>query len=289
MLNILIILYSGEGVGSLQCRRCRAQSHKGVRVRPDLDLAQLPKRSRDEHSMNNNRPPLWKARTEALTFLRRKRPAQIEVIERLFLLADDCIDAYEAQADDRYSKVCGLTTLKAKNLAHGMFSLTLDGLAQEAGALARPFIEYGELLTYFRMLPEAVNGALAGELPSPGIRAKKIEGIYKPCREHLNEHASHSSYSSYSLAHLTDPTTKRVRKLQAMHPAVFERNVGDFAVQFILMLQESVLGLERSPDQSRMTSLASCCDELRARIFAWFPPPPTAEPGSTRNRSVRKR
>jgi hypothetical protein len=92
--------------------------------------------------------PLWKARTEALTFLRRERPAQIEVIEELFALADDCVDAYESQGDDLYCNVCGLTTLKAKNLALGMYSLTLDGLAQEAGALARPFIEYTELLSY---------------------------------------------------------------------------------------------------------------------------------------------
>jgi len=123
--------------------------------------------------MLRSKPALWRARTEALTFLRRERPAQIEVIQQLFTLADDCIDAYEVQADNPYSKVCGLTTLKAKNLAHGMYSLALDGLAQEAGALARPFIEYTELLTYFRMLPEAVNDALVGELPSAGASGRK--------------------------------------------------------------------------------------------------------------------
>jgi hypothetical protein len=123
------------------------------------------------------------------------------------------------------------------------------------------------------MLPDAVNDALAGELPSAGKRAKKIEGIHQPFREHLNEHASHGSYSSHSLAHLRDPTTRNLRKLQVMHPAVLERNVGDFAVQFVFMLQESVLGLQQSPDQSRLSSLASRCDELRQRILAWFPPP----------------
>jgi len=101
------------------------------------------------------------------------------MVEQLFGLADDCVDAYEAQAPDLYSTVCGLATLKAKNLAHGMYSLMLDGLAQEAGALARRFIEYTELLTYFRMVPDAVNEALSGELPSAGMRAKKIEGSIK--------------------------------------------------------------------------------------------------------------
>lgn len=70
------------------------------------------------------------------------------------------------------------------------------------------------------MVPEAVTEALAGELPNAGTRAKKIGGIYRKFRQHLNEHVSHSSYSSYSLAHLTDPTTKQIRKLQVMNPAV---------------------------------------------------------------------
>jgi hypothetical protein len=227
--------------------------------------------------MDTEKLPLWRARTEALTFLRRKRPAQIEAIEQLFGLADECVDVLEAQSGDLYSRVCGLTTLKAKNLALGIYSLTLDGLAQEAGALMRPFIEYAELLTYFRLLPEAVNYALAGELPNPGTRAKKIEGMYQQFRAHLNEHAAHSSYSSYSLAHLTDPATRRFRKLQVMHPAVLERNVGDFAVQFVLMLQQSILCLERSPDQSSLVSLARRCDALRERILAWFPAPQAAD------------
>src|ERR1700722_13420154 len=191
--------------------------------------------------MNSNRPALWKARTEALTFLRRERPAQIEVIEQLFVLADDCVEGYESQTEDLYSTLCGLTTLKAKNLALGMYSLTLDGLAQEAGALARVFIEYAELLTYLRMIPDAVTEALGGELPNAGTRAKKVEGIYQRFRNHLNEHAAHGSYSSHSLAHLRDPTTKLLKKLQVMHPELLERNVGDFAVQFVVMLQESIL------------------------------------------------
>lgn len=214
--------------------------------------------------------PLWKARTEALTYLRRERPGQIEVIEQLFVLADDCVDAYEAHGGDEYSVVCSLTTLKAKNLALGMYSLTLDGLAQEAGALARLFIEYTELLTYLRMVPEAVTKVLANELPSAGTRAKKIGGMYQRFREHLNEHASHGSYSTHSLAHLRDPTTKRLKKLQVMHPEVLERNVGDFAVQLVLMLQESILCLQCSPDPAPLTPLALRCDELRERILAWF-------------------
>jgi hypothetical protein len=228
--------------------------------------------------MESSRLPLWRARTEAQTFLRRERPAQIDAIGQLFALADECVKAYESQSNDLYSRVCGLTTLKAKNLALGIYSLTLDGLAQEAGALMRPFIEYAELLTYFRAFPEEASNALAGDLPTAGARAKKIGGVYQPFMEHLNEHASHSSYSFHSLAHLTDPETKNFKKLQVMHPGVLERNVGDFSVQFVLMLQESTLCLERSPDQSKIADLARRCDELRGRVLAWFPAPPAGKP-----------
>jgi len=49
---------------------------------------------------------------------------------------------------------------------------------------------------------------------------------------------------------------------------------GDFALQFVLLLQQAVLGLERSSDPSRLPSLAIRCDELREQICAAFPAPP---------------
>jgi hypothetical protein len=47
-----------------------------------------------------------------------------------------------------------------------------------------------------------------------------------------------------------------------MPPAVLERDLGDLDVQLVLMLQGSILCLGRSPDQSRLVSLARRCDEL---------------------------
>ena len=66
---------------------------------------------------------LWRARTESLTYLRRQRPERIEVLEDVFRLIDRCIDAYETLAgQSHYGEVCGLTLLKAKNLAVGLVS-----------------------------------------------------------------------------------------------------------------------------------------------------------------------
>ena len=94
----------------------------------------------------------------------------------------------------------------------------------------RPFIEYTELLTYFRAYPAMVERALQDDLPSAGNRGKAIDGIYKGFREHLNSHAAHSSYSPFSLSHLQEPKTLKFKKLQLAVPHVLERNLKDFIV-----------------------------------------------------------
>lgn len=217
-----------------------------------------------------NRSPLWRARTESLTHLRRKRAAQIEVLEELFSLVDRCVDTYESSAGaSAYARICGLTLLKAKNLAVGAYSLVLDGLGQEAGALLRPFIEYTELLTYFRCFPSKVDDAISNDLPSAGERAKAIDGFYKEFRQHLNVHASHSSYSIYSLGHLLESGTSRFKKLQHMVPHVLETNTRDLAVQLFLLVHEATLGLEPF-SMSALREIGGECDDLKVRLIAEF-------------------
>ena len=213
---------------------------------------------------------LWATRNEALAFLQATHPTRLTVMDQTFEMLDRCVDAFEAEADaNTYARISGLALLKAKHLALGAYSLILDGLGQEAGALMRPMIEYAELLTYFRMFPESVEKASSNNLPKAGERAKAIGGIYKEFREHLNIHASHSSFSSHSLSHLLEPSTFKFKKLQRMVPLVLETNVRDIAVQLLLMLRESVLTLE--PVGSRQfLSIAEDADELNERMFHVF-------------------
>lgn len=133
----------------------------------------------------------------------------------------------------------------------------------------RPFIEYTELLTYFRRFPEMVNRAAENDLPKAGERAKVIEGIYKEFREHLNLHASHSSYSHHSLAHLLERDTGHFKKLQRMVPKVLDRNVRDLAVQLYLLLREAVLGLEPI-ESDHFIELATITDELKPKLIHDF-------------------
>ena len=173
---------------------------------------------------------LWQTRSQSWAYLSAQHPSRVAVVLRSFELIDRCVDEYEAtSASNTYSRVCGLTLLKAKNLAQGSLSLVLDGLGQEAGALLRPMIEYTELLTYLRTFPEKADKVAENTLPSAGQRAKAIGGIYKEFREHLNEHAAHSSCSHFALSHLLTPEFS-FRKLQEFVPHVLDANFRDFTV-----------------------------------------------------------
>lgn len=157
---------------------------------------------------------LWMTRSESIAYMHRSHPSRLDVMNRSFDLLDQIVDAFEAVSQESaYARVCGLTLLKAKNLAFGSYSLILDGLGQETGALMRPMIEYSELLTYFRMFPESVEKAKTNTLPTAGKRAKAIGSIYKEFRQYLNEHASHSSFSQHALSHLLEPSNFKFKKL----------------------------------------------------------------------------
>lgn len=213
---------------------------------------------------------LWTTRDASWAYLNEKQPSRLAVFLALIKLLDRCIDEYESHAAfDTYARVCGLTLLKAKNLAMGSFSLLLDGLGQEAGALLRPMIEYTELLTYFRLFPEKTEKAAVNELPKAGERAKAIEGIYHGLRQHLNVHASHSAYSHYSLSHLLD-SHFAFRKMQQFAPQVLDKNVRDLAVQIWLMLSEAALALDRILPTETMVGLATETDKLKERLINVF-------------------
>jgi hypothetical protein len=221
----------------------------------------------------DNNPPaqaLWHARSEAFAYLELERPRQLVVFQKLFALIDRCIDSYEVrETTNLYATVCAVTLLKAKNLGVAAYSLVLDGLGQEAGALIRPFIEYTELLTYFRRFPDQVTAATTGELPNAGKRAKAINGDYKGFRDHLNAHASHSSYSTFALAHLRDPATSSLKKLQPMVPQVLERNLRDLAIQIWLLLCEGAASLDKL-ECHELSGIASDSDALKEELMNTF-------------------
>ncbi len=215
---------------------------------------------------------LWDTRAEAILYLENENPERLAVLLNLLNAIDHLVDCYEKHSrKDTYARVCGLTLLKAKHLAVGMFSLALDGLAQESGALMRPFIEYTELLTYFRYFPDHVDDAVAdsNKLPAAGERAKAINGGYKDLREYLNLHASHSSYSYYALSHLLEPESFKFKKSQHNVPVVLNTNVKVLSVQVWILLREATLSVKKL-NLTEFNMLAECVDTLHLKLLQEF-------------------
>ncbi len=108
----------------------------------------------------------------------------------------------------QFCGICGVTLAKLSHFLLGCYSLILDGLAQEAGALLRPLIESYELLVYIRQDKARVSQVLEEKLPRAGIIGKSISGDYQDLREYLNDSASHFGYKKDSVRHLLRGNTK---------------------------------------------------------------------------------
>jgi hypothetical protein len=210
---------------------------------------------------------LWKTRHNSLEILAKDfKPQSIALVES-FQVIDECIYEFESHSEnDLYLRTCGVVLIKARNLALGIYSLMLDGLGQEAGALMRPFIEYHELLTYFRLDPNRVQEAYNQKLPSAGKRAQIIDGYFKDFREHLNEHASHSSFSDYSIKHIFNLNDLSLKATQPLYPKTLFRNLGDLYVQIALLLFESGYCL----DDRATDGLVRKIEDIRTNGFKVF-------------------
>lgn len=188
---------------------------------------------------------LWRTRHHSLEMLAKDYKQQGKAIEGVFFIIDECIDLFNKKAGhDDFHRICGLVLAKARNYALGTYGLILDGLGQEAGALVRPFIEYHELLIYFRLDPTRIQQAIDDSLPSAGKRAQLIEGYFHEFRKYLNDHASHTAFSYHALNHLLDKPKMTIRKEQPMLPHVLFQNMGDFFVQMLLIAIEAIYCLQ---------------------------------------------
>jgi hypothetical protein len=171
------------------------------------------------------RMELWETREQALAALQGDFQEEAEIIEETFELIDECVDRSQA-IDSPFARVCGLTLIKGRNMTLGVYSLMLDGLGQEAGALLRPLIETLELLVYLRLEPTRIDQAIEGKLPSAGQIAKKIKGEFKDLRQHLNKHASHFGFTYESLKHIVNWREVTWRTSQPYDAVVLRTNLG---------------------------------------------------------------
>lgn len=167
---------------------------------------------------------LWNTRKQATTALDSNLRSQAAIIEEAFVCLDECIALLQS-IDTSFARVSTLTLIKARNLILSIYSLALDGLAQEAGAILRPLVGTIEKLDYFRQNPIHVEQAINGRLPREGKIAQIIGGQFKFLRDYLSEHASHSNFNVESLKHLINFQDSSLKIVQPYNQIVLRKNL----------------------------------------------------------------
>jgi hypothetical protein len=189
---------------------------------------------------------IWSTREKSLSWLENELSPERYTLHKGFEHLNRIIELFqkiskhegESQAG-KFSRICGITLAKFNHLLLGSYSLSLDGLAQEGGALLRPLIEAYELLVYFRQDISKIDEVLEDKLPSAGIISKRISGDYQNLREYLNTNASHFSYSIASVQHLFDENTN-IRAFPDHSLSVFRANLQSINAFQVFMLFESI-------------------------------------------------
>lgn len=216
---------------------------------------------------------LWKTRNEAAAQLAGPLKVEAEVLSEAFDLLDECVVRLETEhGSEPYSRVCALTLIKGRNLLLGSYSLSIDGLAQEAGALLRPFIEVFEKMVYFNEDPSRIEEAIEGRLPEAGEIAKRIQGQFKALREHLNEHSSHFGFTDDSANHLIDWNTLKLKRVQPYSRKVLRTNLKNIFTFLVFLNVQAVNCIGNLSDNS-VNELADMGDACKKKGFELFDKP----------------
>lgn len=189
---------------------------------------------------------IWDAREKSLFWLDNDLQPASKVLQDGFDHLAILVEFIEQIGDNegeseigQFCRISGITLAKFNHLLLGCYSLTLDGLAQEAGALLRPLIEAYELLIYFRQDRSRIEQALENKLPSAGAISKKISGGFQNLRKYLNESASHFSYDIHSVRHLLGKNAK-IQVVPNHSLEVFRKNLQLLNAFQIFMVFEAV-------------------------------------------------
>lgn len=208
---------------------------------------------------------LWETRERALAALRGELKSEEQILQDLFDSVDECVRRLET-IDSAFARVIALSVIKARNLALGCYSLSLDSLAQESGALLRPLLEVQDLLIYFKDDPQRIDEALEGRLPTAGTIAQRIDGKYKEIRQHLNENASHFSFNPTAMRHLVEWGDMTFNVAQPSNTHVLKTNLHTLFCVFVGIAKAAVACLAIAQDNANH-DLAKRLDAIYDRGF----------------------
>ena len=153
--------------------------------------------------------------------------AEATLIESAFLLIDECINmlASEQLGHKGYAQVVAVAPNKARRLSFGCFSLVLEGLGQEGGALLRPLMEWLSVLEFIRKDPARAELAFEGRLPKAGKIAQEVAPEFRGLRQFLSKNASHYSFSPESFQHVLNPSNGTINPVDLPNHRSLAANV----------------------------------------------------------------
>lgn len=192
------------------------------------------------------------SRNKSNSWLKKELIEEAKIINVGFEQINICVSLFESLGSDNENKQLGrlftigaITLAKACHLMLGCYSLTLDGLSKEAGALFRPLIEVYELLVYLRDDPNRIEEVMKENLPSAGERAKQISGKFQDLRKYFSDHASHFSYKVGSISHLVNYQKDAVIYGYPAHSiSTFKRNLNTINAFQTILIGEIAYWLE---------------------------------------------
>lgn len=169
---------------------------------------------------------MWETREKSIEALNSILKSESSMILDGLQIIDELILLFcNIKQSTAFARVCCLILMKGNNLIHGILSLSLEGLAQEAGALLRPTVECIELLQYLREDPQRTEKITEGKKPSAGEIAKLIKGDFQDLRRFLNTHSSHLTFSYESMQHLIDWNDGSLKTKQNYSEKVLRTNL----------------------------------------------------------------
>lgn len=178
---------------------------------------------------------LWTNRDSALQVLWTDMIRERELLDKAFQQLE-----YFAQRlghirpATSFTKMAALIAAKARNLAQACYSLSLDGLGQESGAIVRVWIEATELLVYLRCDPDRADK----KLPSAGERAKAIGSSMQGLRTYLSKTASHVGLEGDSWLYMQVETRREFKR------DVLRENLGTTFALLFSTIKEAALCLK---------------------------------------------
>ncbi|PEI67563.1 hypothetical protein COE98_12550 [Bacillus wiedmannii] len=189
---------------------------------------------------------LWENREKAIRALDRELYIENQIMNSLFELFDNVIESYKLNTP--ILRVTGNISIKIRALCHGILSLSLDGHAQESGALLRTAIEAYESLVYLRQNPTSVNEFLEDRKPKAGTIAKAIQGNFQEVRNYLSNHSSHFAFKPDSLMHFWQVTDDEDITLKEPPFKIenLRKNLGTLAIFMLQALAESIACLQQN-------------------------------------------